>query len=104
MVNLAELGDPLIESLQKERGRSAVLLSSAAGSSGEQQSKRDLDAQRQDTDRSLRTYRDGLRVLVSDTEFDGVIKASIDRLEQQLSGLGRLRQGIDNRNINSADS
>lgn len=104
MVNLAELADPLIESLQKERGRSAVLLSSATGSSGEQQSKRDLDAQRQDTDRSLRTYRDGLRVLVSDTEFDGVIKASIDRLEQQLSGLGRLRQGIDNRNINSADS
>ena len=104
MVNLAELGDPLIESLQKERGRSAVLLSSATGSSGEQQAKRDLDAQRQDTDRSLRTYRDGLRSLMSDTEFDGVIKASIDRLEQQLSGLGRLRQGIDNRNINSADS
>nr|BBJ05306.1 methyl-accepting chemotaxis sensory transducer [Marinobacter nauticus] len=104
MVNLAELGDPLIESLQKERGRSAVLLSSATGSSGEQQAKRDLDAQRQDTDRSLRTYRDGLRALVSDTEFDDVIKSSIDRLENQLSGLGRLRQGIDNRNINSADS
>jgi hypothetical protein len=33
MVNLVELGDPLIESLQKERGRSAVLLSSATGSS-----------------------------------------------------------------------
>lgn len=104
MVNLAELGDPLIESLQKERGRSAVLLSSATGSSGEQQAKRELDAQRQDTDRSLRTYRDGLRALVADTEFDGAIKASIDHLEQQLSGLGRLRQGIDNRNINGAES
>lgn len=104
MVNLAELGDPLVESLQKERGRSAVLLSSAAGSGGEQQAKRELDSQRQDTDRSLRTYRDGLRALVADTEFDGAIKASLDRLEQQLSGLGRLRQGIDNRNINGADS
>lgn len=104
MVNLAELGDPLIESLQKERGRSAVVLSSAAGSSGEQQTKRELASQRQDTDQSLRTYRNGLQALVSDTDFDRAIKASIERLEQQLSGLGRLRQDIDNRNINSAES
>lgn len=104
MVNLAELGDPLIESLQKERGRSAVLLSSAAGSNGEQQARRELNAQRQETDRSLRDYRLGVQQLASDSEFDGAINASIDQFEQQLAALGRLRQSLDNRSISGAES
>ncbi|GGC60562.1 methyl-accepting chemotaxis protein [Marinobacter halophilus] len=104
MVSLAELGDPLVESLQKERGRSAVVLSSAAGSNGEQQPRRDLNEQRQDTDRSLRNYRTGLEALSSDAEFDDEIQASISRLEQQLAGLNDLRETIDMRSINGAES
>lgn len=103
-VNLAELGDPLVESLQKERGRSAVLLASAAGSNGEHQSRRDLNDQRQDTDRSLRYYRTGLQALSSETGFNDEIEASIARLEQQLSGLNALRQSIDNRSISGTES
>ncbi|MBE0487305.1 methyl-accepting chemotaxis protein [Marinobacter sp.] len=104
MVNLAELGDPLIESLQKERGRSAVMLSSTAGSNGEQQARRELNAQRQETDRSLRDYRMGVQQLASDAEFDGAINASIDQFEQQLATLGQLRQSLDNRSISGAES
>ena len=103
-VNLAELGDPLVESLQKERGRSAVLLASAVGSNGEQQSRRDLNDQRQDTDRSLRYYRTGLQTLIAETDFDDEIEASIAGLEQQLSSLNALRQSIDSRSITGADS
>ncbi|MFO8142306.1 MAG: methyl-accepting chemotaxis protein [Marinobacter sp.] len=104
MVNLAELGDPLVESLQKERGRSAVLLSNTAGSSGEQQPRRDLNDQRQDTDHSLRNYRTGLETLSSGADFNGEIQASIGRLEQHLSGLNGLRQAIDNRSMTGGDS
>src|SRR5690606_15498108 len=77
MVQLAEWGDPLVEALQKERGRSAVFLSSTRGSEGEREAVRNLQSQRQDTDRNLTTYRDGIKALAEDASFDRTIQASL---------------------------
>jgi len=104
MVSLAKLGDPVIEALQRERGRSAIVLSSAAGSSEEQQAKRTLDTQRSQTDDRLRSYRDGLDTLMADAEFDSAIASSLSRFEQQISSLSKLRSEVDNRSLNGADS
>src|SRR5690606_7146290 len=104
MVSLAKLGDPVIEALQRERARSAIVLSSAAGSSEEQQAKRTLDTQRSQTDDRLRSYRDGLDTLMADAEFDSAIASSLSRFEQQISGLSKLRTEVDNRSLNGADS
>ena len=104
MVSLAKLGDPVIEALQRERGRSAIVLSSAAGSNEEQQAKRTLDTQRSQTDDRLRSYRDGLDTLMADAEFDSAIASSLSRFEQQISSLSKLRSEVDNRSLNGADS
>lgn len=104
MVSLAELGDPVIEALQKERGRSAILISSATGSSEDQNARRALDTQRSQTDDRLRSYIDGLESLVNDAEFDSALTSSFSRFDQHISGLSRLRRDIDNRALSGADS
>ena len=57
MAELAALGDPLVEALQRERGRSAVLLASQQDSDSERSANRALQSQRQETDRALSGYR-----------------------------------------------
>lgn len=104
MVRLAELGDPLIESLQKERGRSAMYFSAAQNSSEEQQTVRALNNQRGQTDQAITAYQQGLTMLVSDSAFDTTIGASISRLKTQLDNLSALRQSIDKRSIDGAES
>lgn len=104
MAELAALGDPLIEALQRERGRSAVLLASQQDSDSERSANRALQSQRQETDRALSGYRAGIETLVSEAEFDQTVMASIDRLEQQLSNLSALRRSVENRSIRGADT
>ena len=104
MAELAAQGDPLVEALQRERGRSAVLLASDQGSDGERQASQALQSQRQETDRAMSRYRAGVEALVNQWDFDQTVRASVDRLEQQLSSLGNLRRSIDNRSIQGADS
>ncbi|MFW5825768.1 MAG: nitrate- and nitrite sensing domain-containing protein, partial [Marinobacter sp.] len=94
----------LVEALQKERGRSAVLLSSESGARGEQQARQQLDAQRKDTDRNLRDYRAGVEALMAESDLDQTLRGSIDQLEQQLDRLDTLRQEVDRRAVNGAES
>ncbi|MBY5960847.1 methyl-accepting chemotaxis protein [Marinobacter nauticus] len=104
MVQLAELGDPLVEALQKERGRSAVFISSAPDSDGEREATRNLQSQRQDTDRNLTTYRDGIKALAEDASFDSTIQASLDRFQRDIGSLSGLRRDVDSRAIAGAES
>lgn len=104
MVQLAEWGDPLVEALQKERGRSAVFLSSTRGSEGEREAVRNLQSQRQDTDRNLTTYRDGIKALAEDASFDSTIQASLDRFQRDIGSLSGLRRDVDSRAIAGAES
>ncbi|GGY78479.1 methyl-accepting chemotaxis protein [Marinobacter zhanjiangensis] len=104
MVQLAAIGDPLAQALQKERGRSAVLLSSKLGTDAARQASRELGSQRQNTDQHLSDYRADVQSLLAGTEFDQAIQASIGRLNQQLDSLGSLRQGVDGRSVTGAES
>ncbi|MDX1554051.1 MAG: chemotaxis protein, partial [Marinobacter sp.] len=49
MVELTGIGDPLIEALQKERGRTAVAFASQPGSDTARRSNQELVTQRQQT-------------------------------------------------------
>ncbi|PPK50382.1 methyl-accepting chemotaxis protein [Marinobacter persicus] len=104
MVRLAEVGDPVVEQLQKERGRSAVLLASGAGSDAARQAAQALQSQREATDRAVSSYRSELENLLADSTFDGVVQSSIERFEQHTKSLPALRQQIDNRNIAAPES
>ncbi|RCW68354.1 methyl-accepting chemotaxis protein [Marinobacter nauticus] len=104
MVQLAELGDPLVEALQKERGRSAVFISSAPDSDGEREATRNLQSQRQDTDRNLTTYQNGIKALAEEARFDSSIQASLDKFQRDIGNLINLRRDIDNRALAGAES
>jgi methyl-accepting chemotaxis protein len=104
MVQLAELGDPLVEALQKERGRSAVFLSSSRESDGEREAARTLQSQRQDTDKNLAAYRAGIKALAEVASFDSTIQASLDRFQRDIGSLSGLRRDIDGRAIAGAES
>lgn len=104
MVRLAEIGDPLVENLQKERGRSAVVLSSTPGSTGEAPAALTLQNQRKATDQTLTTYRADLSALLGNVRFDDTLQASLDRFEKDSGDLGSLRQEIDRRSITTGQS
>lgn len=107
MVQLAKLGgDPLVEALQKERGgRSAVFISSAPpDSDGEREATRNLQSQRQDTDRNLTTYQNGIKALAEEARFDSSIQASLDKFQRDIGNLINLRRDIDNRALAGAES
>jgi len=104
LVQLAELGDPVVESLQRERGRSAVFISSDRGSADEQQAARALKDQRANTDQRLERYSDNLEILVSESEFDEAIRSELALFQQKINGLRSLRQSVDNRSIENGES
>ena len=104
LVQLAELGDPLVEELQKERGRSAVFISSAPDSDGEREATRNLQSQRQNTDRNLSAYQNGIKALAEEARFDGSIQASVDKFQRDIGNLISLRRDIDNRVLAGAES
>jgi methyl-accepting chemotaxis protein len=104
MVKLAELGDPVAEELQRERGRSAVFLSSEAGSTNANTAADALKEQRQATNRAIAKYQRGLGQLLENVEFDDTVSNSIDTFERHIESLKALRQHADNRNIRAAGS
>ena len=104
MVKLAELGDPVAEELQRERGRSAVFLASQAGSSDASSVADALKKQRQASNRALTGYQNGLNQLLESADFDETVRSSINTFERHIEELEGLRQQIDNRDIGGAGS
>ncbi|MGM0570957.1 methyl-accepting chemotaxis protein [Marinobacter sp.] len=104
MVKLAEIGDPLVETLQKERGRSAVMLAAEPGSDAQQQARRVLDNQRRQANTALSDYRSGVQALQEGTGFDSAVTESIQRLEAELNRLQALRQDVDRRSLSGAEA
>ncbi|PHQ27317.1 chemotaxis protein [Marinobacter guineae] len=104
MVELAETGDPLTETLQRERGRSAVFLASEPASDAARQADRELAEQRRQTDSRISDYRLGIDALLSDSSFDRSVETSLQALSQGLANLNSLRSSIDNRSIAADDS
>ncbi|PXX93729.1 chemotaxis protein [Marinobacter vulgaris] len=104
MVELADIGDPLIETLQKERGRSAVAFASQAGTEIAKQANRDLGVQRQQTDTRLREYDAQLNTLRLEATFDDSVDDNIRSVQQALGNLDSLRESVDRRSIAAAES
>ena len=104
MVRLADIGDPVAEELQRERGRSAVFLSSDPGSEAARKATKALQAQRQATDRALSGYRANLRDVRSEADFDAAVRDSIERFTQDAGNLSALRQQVDDRALSLSES
>lgn len=104
MVELTGIGDPLIEALQKERGRTAVAFASQPGTDTARRSNQELATQRQQTDARLRVYRDNLESLLAEANFDENVTQNIQSVNQALDNLGSLRQSIDSRTITTSES
>lgn len=104
IVQLAEIGAPLTEALQKERGRSAVVIASAANTSQAQQATRHLADQRHQTDLRMTDYRKQIQGLVGETSLDDAMLADIRDFERQLDDLTSLRQSIDSGSLTASES
>jgi len=104
MAELAEIGDPVIEELQKERGRSAVILGSDPGTPSFKKAQSALKNQRQETDERISSYNTQLSALLAERNFDRKVKATIETVRQGLDSLDMLRQSVDGRNIAAAES
>lgn len=104
MIQLADIGDPVTESLQKERGRSAVYLASKLGSDSARQASADLVGQRQATDDRLTEYHTRLESLTADSVLPEAVRHSIQTLDAELRDLGGLRRAIDDRDVSARDS
>jgi len=104
MVRLAEIGDPVAEELQRERGRSAVFLSSQADSDTASRARQELESQRQASDRALSDYQTQLGNLVRESDFDDSVHRSIEQFRQHARNLASLRQEIDSRDISLSEA
>ncbi|WP_417513158.1 methyl-accepting chemotaxis protein [Marinobacter sp.] len=104
LVQLADIGDPLIETLQKERGRSAVVLSNGTDRDAARQAEQALTRQRQQTDTRLSDYRTRTASLVKEASFSPVVSNSIQAMEKELNALARLRSDIDNRSVSGNEA
>lgn len=104
MVKLAEIGDPLVEELQKERGRSAVVLASTPGSTGFDKARSALTQQRQQTDAGISRYQAELTSLLAEVDFDRDVQSTVTSVHQGLENLEILRQSVDNRAIKPGES
>lgn len=96
-IELAEAGDPLIEALQRERGRSAVFLASDPGTDIARQAERDLGEQRRQTDTRISDYQRQIRELLTNASFDETVETSIQSVQQGLDDISALRSSVDNR-------
>ena len=104
MVRLADIGDPVAEELQRERGRSAVFIASDPGSEAASKAAQALQTQRQATDRALSGYRASLKDVLSDADFDATVRESIERFTQDVGNLSGLRQQVDDRALSLSES
>ncbi|MDO6822790.1 methyl-accepting chemotaxis protein [Marinobacter sp. 1_MG-2023] len=104
LVQLADSGDPLIEALQLERGRSAVVLSRGVDREAAQQAEQALLNQRKNTDTRLDDYQSQTTRLQQEVSFGPAITASIEAVRDSLNALGELRSQADKRSIDSLEA
>ena len=104
LVQLADIGDPLIKTLQKERGRSAVVLSSGSDRGAARQAEQALTNQRRQTDTQLSEYHARITNLTQETTFGPAVTNSIQSVEQGLAILDRLRSSVDKGSINGSEA
>jgi|GEM_PF-1302375 len=95
VVKIAGQSESVLHELQKERGRTAVML--ASGFAGE--ARRLLNAQREETDRAIARFRDAVSTLdLSNGHF-------VERVRKTSAGLDELsahRAGIDGKSVGGA--
>ncbi|WP_298449018.1 nitrate- and nitrite sensing domain-containing protein [uncultured Marinobacter sp.] len=103
LVQLASIGDPLIETLQKERGRSAVVLSAGSDQDAARKHKQALATQRRQTDERISGYRSRLTNLQVNESFGPELASSIQSLSQGLNALDRLRSNVDSGSLSALD-
>ena len=101
MIELVEVGAPVIEHLQRERGRSAVFFAAERQSSDAANAMLD---QRQRTDDAIRRYREAVSKLEEMYKFPERIRANIDQVARSLDELSGKRRAIDNRDISASES
>lgn len=104
LVQLANIGDPLIETLQKERGRSAVVLSGGSDREAAQQAKQALASQRLQTNNRLSDYRSNLTALQQEASFGPEVTASIDSVDQKLATIDQLRSSVDRGSLSGLEA
>jgi len=104
LVQLADIGDPLIETLQIERGRSAVLLSGGSDSNAARQAKQALDNQRRQTDNRLADYQARLVSLKQEASFSPDVTNSIQYVAQGLTTINRLRSSVDSSSLSGLEA
>ncbi|RBW49365.1 chemotaxis protein [Marinobacter sp. F3R11] len=104
LVQLADTGDPLIEALQLERGRSAVVLSRGVDREAAQRAEQALTDQRNQTDTRLADYRSQISSLNETFKFSPAIMNSIETVQTELNTLDELRNDADKRSINSLEA
>ncbi|SFR56629.1 Methyl-accepting chemotaxis protein [Marinobacter daqiaonensis] len=97
LARLAAAGDPLIESLQRERGRTAVYLASGRANDA----RNTLTAQRQQTDSQIDQYRKRVSALLNNTSMDQGLRASASAVDRALGELPSLRKSIDGGQVDS---
>ena len=94
MTDLVALADPVLDALQVERGRSAVVLSSVAGSDERRAAVQTLQTQQQRTDQQLAEYRRQLPDMMQAQKFDPGVLSTIEESQSSLSNLATLRQSV----------
>lgn len=101
MIELVKAGAPLVEHLQRERGRSAVFFAAdgQTGSAAEA-----MNNQRSRTDEAIRQYRDTVAKLSGDYELPERVRDSIENTANDLEELPRTRRAIDDRQIAADES
>ena len=104
MTNLVALADPVIDALQVERGRSAIVLTNNADTDQREIALESLQAQKQITDQQLAQYRRQLPDIMQAQKFDSGVLSSIEESQNSLSGLAALRQSILDGTIKPAES
>lgn len=101
MIELAKLGAPVIQELQRERGRSAVFLASGGKNTDAASALRN---QRSQTDRAMQTYQQSVQALQADFELPADLLNSIRETNERLTSLPRQRQAIDRLDVTGAES
>jgi len=104
MTDLVALADPLLGALQVERGRSAVVLSSIAGSDEKRAAVQVLRTQQQHTDQQLAEYRRQLPGMMQAQKFDPGVLSTIEQSQRSLSNLATLRQSVMDGRVTPAES
>lgn len=101
MIELARLGDPVIEQLQRERGRSAMFFAAGPQSTDAASA---LQTQRRATDTAITRYQQSLQGLMAEYDLPDAITESIRDTKRSLASLAEQRRNIDARRMSAADS